>query len=396
VLAAIEAGVDAFDACMDSMSGATSQPCLGSIVEALRHTTRDTRLDAANIREISSYWEGVRQQYAAFESDFRSGASEVYLHEIPGGQFTNLQEQSRSLGFAGRWSDVAHAYREANDLFGDIIKVTPSSKAVGDMALMMVGQGLTADDFLESDRDISFPSSVIEMLRGDLGQPPGGWPSALQKRVLKGQAPIETRPGALLAPLDFDAARTEAEKKCGRVLDDRSFAAYLMYPNVYPQLCTASREFGPVSVLPTPTYFYGMRPGEEVSVALEPGKTLLIRLQAISELDDFGNARLFFELNGQPRMIEVANRGAGGGHKARRKVDERNGRHVGAPMPGVISQLFVRHGQAVKAGDPLLSIEAMKMETLLTAPEDGVVQVISVNVGELVEPKDLLFEICSS
>jgi pyruvate carboxylase len=393
VLAAVDAGIDAFDASMDSMSGSTSQPCLGSIVEALRRSKHDTGLDGGNVRAMAGYWEDVRRQYAAFESDVRSGASEVYLHEMPGGQFTNLQEQGRALGLAARWPEVASAYRQANDLFGDIVKVTPSSKAVGDMALMMVSQGLAPEDVLDPARDIAFPSSVVEMLRGDLGQPPGGWPKGLQAKALKGDRPITVRPGALLPPLDLDAARTEANHKCGRHLDDQAFAAYLMYPKVYANFCAAARTFGPVSVLSTKTFFYGMKPGEEISVTLEPGKALVIRLQAIGDLDEAGKVCLYFELNGQPRRIKVANRAAAGGVGARRKADDANDSHIAAPMPGVVSQVVVRDDQLVKAGDLLLTIEAMKMETQLYAPHDGVVQRTCVTLGEVVEPKDLLFEI---
>ncbi|OJU14246.1 MAG: pyruvate carboxylase, partial [Caulobacterales bacterium 68-7] len=393
ILAAVEAGVDAFDAAMDPMSGATSQPCLGSVVEALRHTPRDTELDGGAIRAIAGYWDAVRRQYAAFESDLRSGASEVYLHEMPGGQFTNLQEQARALGLAARWSDVANAYRQANDLFGDIVKVTPSSKVVGDMALMMVSQNLAPADVLDAERDIAFPVSVVEMLRGDLGQPTGGWPKALQAKALKGETPITDRPGALLPALDLVATRAEAERKCGRTLDEQGFAAYLMYPKVFEAYCAAARKYGPVQVLPTLAYFYGMTPGEELAIELEPGKTLVIRLQAIGETDEAGAVRLFFELNGQPRTIKAPNRAVAGTAAVRRKADEANDAHVPAPMPGVISTISVAVGQTVKAGDVLLAIEAMKMETQLYAPRDGVVQAVHATPGAVVEPKDLLIEL---
>ena len=393
VLAAVEAGVDAFDAAMDPMSGATSQPCLGSIVEALRRTPKDTGLDGAAIRGIAGYWGEVRRQYAAFESDLRSGASEVYLHELPGGQFTNLQEQARALGLAGRWSEVAAAYRQANDLFGDIVKVTPSSKVVGDMALMMVSQNLKPADVLDPTRDIAFPVSVVEMLRGDLGQPPGGWPRDIQDKALKGENPITTRPGSLLAPLDFSAARTTAAAQCGRQLDDQEFASYLMYPKVFEGFCVAARKYGPVEVLPTLTYFYGMQPGEELAIELETGKTLVLRLQAIGETDEAGACRVFFELNGQPRTIKAPNRAVAGSTAVRRKADEANEAHVPAPMPGVISTVAVKEGQVVKAGDVLLSIEAMKMETQLHAPRDGTITALYVSPGALVEPKDLMAEI---
>jgi pyruvate carboxylase len=397
VLAAVEAGVDAFDAAMDPMSGTTSQPCLGSIVEALRHTERDTELDGAAIRGLAGYWDAVRRQYAAFESDLRSGASEVYLHEMPGGQFTNLQEQARSLGLAARWPEVAQAYRQANDLFGDIIKVTPSSKVVGDMALMMVSQNLTPDDVLDPARDLDFPVSVVEMLRGDLGQPAGGWPAALQAKAVKAEETITTvRPGSLLAPLDLSKARADAERRCGRQLDEAEFASFLMYPKVFEGYCATTRKYGPVSVLPTPTFFYGMQPGEELVVALEPGKTLVIRLQAIGDTDEAGSARLFFELNGQPRTIKVPNRAVATKTTVRPKADEANPAHVAAPMPGVISSAPVKVGQMVKAGDTLMAIEAMKMETQISAPHDGIVGAIHAAAGSVVEPKDLVVELAGA
>jgi len=390
ILAAVEAGVDAIDAAMDSMSGATSQPCLGSLVEALRHTERDTGLDPEAIRRISFYWEAVRTQYAAFESDLKSGASEVYLHEMPGGQFTNLKEQARAFGLESRWHEVAKAYRAANDMFGDIVKVTPSSKVVGDMALMMVTQGLTAADVIDPQREISFPASVVEMLHGDLGQPPGGWPEELQSKVLKGAKPSTARPASLLKDADLADERATAEKRSGRHIDDREFASYLMYPKVFADFAAAERKYGPVSVLPTPIYFYGMQAGEETSVAIEKGKSLVVRLQAVAETDEEGQVRVFFELNGQPRMVKVPNRTVASSLPARRKAEEGNDAHVAAPMPGAIASVAVRPGQRVKAGDVLLTIEAMKMETGLHALRDSTVSQILVSPGQPVDAKDLL------
>jgi pyruvate carboxylase len=390
VLAAVEAGVDAIDAAMDSMSGATSQPCLGSLVEALRHTERDTGLDPEAIRLISFYWEAVRAQYAAFESDLKSGASEVYLHEMPGGQFTNLKEQARAFGLEARWHEVAKAYRAANDMFGDIIKVTPSSKVIGDMALMMVTQGLTPADVVDSQREISFPASVVEMLRGDLGQPPGGWPAALQSKVLKGAKPSMARPASLLKEADLAAERGNAEKRAGRHIDDQELASFLMYPKVFTDFAAAERKYGPVSALPTPIYFYGMQAGEETSVTIEKGKTLVVLLQAVSETDEEGQVRVFFELNGQPRMVKVPNRAVASALPARRKAEEGNDAHVAAPMPGAIATVAARPGQQVKAGDVLLTIEAMKMETALHALRDATVSEILVSRGQPVDAKDLL------
>lgn len=390
VLAAVEAGVDAVDAAMDSMSGLTSQPCLGSLVEALRHGERETGLDPEVIRRISFYWEAVRSQYAAFESDLRAGASEVYLHEMPGGQFTNLKEQARSLGLETRWHDVARAYRDANDLFGDVVKVTPSSKVVGDMALMMVAQELSPADVLDPAREIAFPASVVEMLRGDLGQPPGGWPEELQKKVLKDVVPSTERPGALIPDADLDATRAEANERIGRDTDDNELASYLMYPKVFSDFAAVSGKYGPVSALPTPNFFYGMQPGDEIAVEIERGKSLVVQLQAIGETNDEGLVRVFFELNGQPRIIKVPNRAAVADLPARRKAEEGNDAHLAAPMPGAVATLAVQVGQRVKAGDVLLTIEAMKMETALRAAQDGVVREILVHAGSFVDAKDLL------
>ncbi len=390
VLAAVEAGVHAIDAAIDSMSGATSQPCLGSLVEALRHTERDTGLDPEAIRQISFYWEAVRTQYAAFESDLKSGASEVYLHEMPGGQFTNLKEQARSFGLETRWHEVAKTYRAANDMFGDIIKVTPSSKVVGDMALMMVTQGHTPADVLDPRQEISFPASVVEMLHGDLGQPPGGWPAELQAKALKGAAPSTSRPGSLLGDADLAAERANAEKLAGRQIDDNELASFLMYPKVFTDFTAAERKYGPVSALPTPVYFYGMQPGDETSVTIEKGKTLVVVLQALGETDDEGQVRVFFELNGQPRMVKVPNRAVASTRPARRKAEEGNDAHVAAPMPGAIATVAVWPGQHVQAGDVLLTIEAMKMETALHALRDGTVAEVLVTPGQPVDAKDLL------
>ncbi|MBX5220933.1 MULTISPECIES: pyruvate carboxylase [unclassified Rhizobium] len=391
VLAAVEAGVDAVDAAMDALSGNTSQPCLGSIVEALSGSERDPGLDPEWIRRISFYWEAVRNQYAAFESDLKGPASEVYLHEMPGGQFTNLKEQARSLGLETRWHQVAQAYADANQMFGDIVKVTPSSKVVGDMALMMVSQDLTVADVVSPDREVSFPESVVSMLKGDLGQPPSGWPEALQKKALKGEKPYTVRPGSLLKEADLDAERKVIEKKLEREVSDFEFASYLMYPKVFTDFALASDTYGPVSVLPTPAYFYGLADGEELFADIEKGKTLVIVNQAMSATDSQGMVTVFFELNGQPRRIKVPDRAHGAtGAAVRRKAEIGNAAHVGAPMPGVISRVFASPGQAVSAGDVLVSIEAMKMETAIHAEKDGTIAEVLVKAGDQIDAKDLL------
>ncbi|WP_068240416.1 pyruvate carboxylase [Tritonibacter horizontis] len=394
ILAAADAGVDAVDAAMDAFSGGTSQPCLGSIVEALKNTDRDTGLDIGNIREISEYWEQVRAQYAAFESGLMAPASEVYLHEMPGGQFTNLKAQARSLGLEERWHEVAQTYADVNQMFGDIVKVTPSSKVVGDMALMMVSQGLTRAQVEDPKSDVSFPDSVVDMMRGNLGQPPGGFPEGIVKKVLKGDAPNTERPGAHLEPVDIEATRADLSKELeGFKVDDEDLNGYLMYPKVFLDYMGRHRQYGPVRALPTKTFFYGMEPGDEITAEIDPGKKLEIRLQAIGETDESGEVKVFFELNGQPRVIRVPNRLVKSTTAARPKAEVGNPNHIGAPMPGVVASIGVQVGQQVKEGDLLLTIEAMKMETGLHAERDAVVKAVHVQPGGQIDAKDLLVEL---
>jgi pyruvate carboxylase len=394
ILAAAETGVDAVDCAMDALSGNTSQATLGTIVEALARQERDTGLDIGAVRALSNYWESVRAHYAAFETGQQAPASEVYLHEMPGGQFTNLKAQARSLGLEERWHEVAQAYADVNDMFGDIVKVTPSSKVVGDMALMMVSQGLTRADVEEGTRDIAFPDSVVEMLKGYLGQPPGGWPEKIQKRVLKGERPITERPGALLPPEDIEARRAEiAEALGGAEIDDEDLAGYLMYPKVFAEYARNHEEYGPVRTLDTHTFFYGMEPGQEISAEIDPGKTLEILMQAVGETNEEGEARVFFELNGQPRSVRVTNRKVAGARTQRPKAETGNPAHVGAPMPGAVASVTVRPGAKVAAGDLLVTIEAMKMETGLHAERDAVVQAVHVKPGDQIDAKDLLVEL---
>jgi len=394
ILAASEAGVDAVDCAMDAFSGNTSQATLGSVVEALRHTDRDTGLDITAVREISDYWEDVRHQYAAFETGMQAPSSEVYLHEMPGGQFTNLKAQAASLGLADRWPEVARTYSDVNKMFGDIVKVTPSSKVVGDMALMMVSQGLTRAQVEDPGTDVSFPESVIDMMRGNLGQPPGGFPAGIVKKVLKGEKPNTDRPGAHLAPVDLDAVRAELSKQLdGAKIDDEDLAGYLMYPKVYTDYMTRHALYGPVRTLPTPTFFYGMEPSEEITAEIDPGKTLEIRLQAIGDTNEDGEVKVFFELNGQPRVIRVPNRLVKATTAQRSKAEAGNPNHIGAPMPGVVASVGAMVGQSVKAGDLLLTIEAMKMETGLHADRDAVVKAVHVSAGGQIDAKDLLVEL---
>ena len=394
ILAACDAGVDAVDAAMDAFSGGTSQPCLGSIVEALRHTERETGLDIAAIREISNYWEHVRAQYAAFESGIPAPASEVYLHEMPGGQFTNLKAQARSLGLEERWPEVAQAYADANQMFGDIVKVTPSSKVVGDMALMMVAQNLSRAQVEDPSADVAFPDSVVDMMKGNLGQPHGGWPKGIQAKVLKGETPLTTRPGAGVAAVDLEAMREKVSAELnGFAVDDEDLNGYLMYPKVFLDYMGRHKLYGPVRSLPTRTFFYGMQPGDEITAEIDAGKTLEIRLQAVGETTDDGEVKVFFELNGQPRVIRVPNRAIKAKTAAKPKASEGNPNHIGAPMPGAIASVAVTVGQKVKAGDMLLTIEAMKMETGLHADREAVIKAIFVHAGSQIDAKDLLIEL---
>ena len=393
ILAASEAGVDAVDTAMDAFSGGTSQPCLGSIVEALRHTERDTELDIDDVRQINNYWEHVRDQYVAFESGSSAPASEVYLHEMPGGQFTNLKAQARSLGLEEQWPEIAKTYADVNQMFGDIVKVTPSSKVVGDMALMMVSQGLSRQDVENPDIDLSFPDSVVDMMRGNLGQPPGGFPKTIVEKILKGEKPNLERPGKHLKNVNLEKVRKDLSAQLDdMIIDDEDLNGYLMYPKVFIDYMERHKIYGPVRALPTKTFFYGMEPGEEITAEIDPGKTLEIRLQAVGETDDKGDVRVFFELNGQPRIIRVPNRLIKSQTASNPKAEEGNNSQVGAPMPGVIAGVTVSKGQSVNEGDLLLTIEAMKMETGLHAERDAVIKVVHVSTGSQIDAKDLLIE----
>jgi len=392
VLAAIDAGVDAVDGALDSMSGLTSQPNLTSIVEALRHGPRDSGVDPAKLRVLSDYWSQVRQTYSPFESDLRAGASEVYVHGMPGGQFTNLREQARSLGIDDtRWHEVAYAYAQVNEMFGDIIKVTPTSKVVGDMAIMMVTSGLSPQTVLDPKAEVAFPESVVQLFRGDIGQPPGGFPSELQKKILKDVKPLTTRPGEVLPPTDLVKTRIEVQTKCGRDIDDAELASYLMYPKVFLDYMRDKANFGSLRDLPTGIFFYGMQPGDEVAVDIERGKTLIIRFVATSDPHEDGTRTVFFELNGQPRSVKVADRGKVALKPPRRKAEAANAQHVGAPMPGTVATVNVIAGAKVIQGDVLVTIEAMKMETAVRAERDGVVSEVVTKPGEAIDAKDLLF-----
>jgi len=403
VLAAIEAGADAVDGALDSMSGLTSQPNLSAIVAALAGDDRDpcwvagrTRqpsgVDLDAMRRISHYFEGVRRLYAPFESDIRAGTADVYNHEMPGGQYTNLREQARATGLEHRWPEVAQAYAQVNRLFGDIVKVTPTSKVVGDMALSMVANDLAPEDVLDPHREIAFPESVVSLFRGELGFPPDGFPPELSRKVLKAEPPAPYRPGDTLPAVDLEAARRDAEKAAGHQVSDTDLASWLMYPKVFRDYAEHLRHYGDVSVLPTPAFFYGMSEREEIAVDIDPGKTLVIRMQGIAPAEEEGVVKVFFELNGQPRTMRVEKAGAKAAPR-KAQADPANPWHVAAPMPGMVVTVSVKAGQSVKAGDPLVSIEAMKMETQIRAERDGSVKAVHVRTGETIAARDLLVEL---
>jgi pyruvate carboxylase len=392
VLAAIEAGCDAVDGALDAMSGLTSQPNLGSIAAALSGSARDPGLDLDAMQSLSHYWEGVRRAYLPFEADMRAGTSDVYNHEMPGGQYTNLREQARSMGLAHRWPEVSKAYADVNVLFGDIVKVTPTSKVVGDMALFMVANDLKPADVSNPERDVAFPESVVSLFKGELGFPPDGFPKALEHKVLKGEAPMQGRAGDRLAPVDLEAKRAEAEAAIGRKVSDTDLASYLMYPKVFKDYAEHRREYSDVSLLPTSPFFYGLADREEVSIDIDKGKTLVVRQTGRSDaIDEEGKIKVFFELNGQPRTVRVSKAGVAGA-TAKARAEEGNPKHLAAPMPGMVVTVAVKAGQSVKKGDPLVSLEAMKMETMLSAERDAVVQAVHVRAGEAINAKDLLLE----
>lgn len=396
VLAAVSAGCDAVDGALDAMSGLTSQPNLSSLVAALKGGESDTGLSLDRLHEASMYWEGIRRYYAPFESDIRAGTADVYRHEMPGGQYTNLREQARSLGIEHRWTEVSRAYADVNRMFGDIVKVTPTSKVVGDMALMMVMNDLSVADVAAADRETAFPESVVSLFKGELGFPLDGFPLELSRKVLKADPPSIYRPGDSLPPVDLDAARLEGESACQQPLDDRQLASYLMYPKQTAELFAHQRSYGDTSVLPTPAFFYGPQALEELPVSISAGKTLLIRLEGQQRDAETGMIKLQFELNGQPRttLVEPKRSDENTAQRSARPIaDSANPLHVCAPMPGAVINVFVQQGQRVAKGDLLITMEAMKMETNIAAEGDYEVAAVHVSQGDRVAARELLIEL---
>ncbi|HYO83931.1 MAG TPA: biotin/lipoyl-containing protein, partial [Bryobacteraceae bacterium] len=324
-----------------------------------------------------------------------SGTGEVYLHEMPGGQYTNLREQAEAMGLGHRWHEVARMYADVNMAFGDIVKVTPSSKVVGDMALFLVSHNVSIDDLLSRgpDHGLTLPNSVVDMFMGSLGEPPGGWPEKMQQVVLKGASPRKGRPGELLPPADIAAVEQQASEQAGHPLTRTDLMSYLMYPEVFLAFDRARTTWGDVSILPTPVYYYGMEKGQEVNVDLEKGKTLIVKFLTVGEPHPDGTRTVFFELNGQPREVTVLDRSLKAEVADRLKADPNLPGHVGAPIPGAVTSIMVDQGQPVKKGDRLLVIEAMKMQTTVYAPVDGSISSVAVAAGTTVETKDLLLTI---
>jgi pyruvate carboxylase len=390
VLAA-EEGVDIVDCAFAPLAGVTSQPSLNALVEAMRFTDRDPALNFDALATTATYWEAVRSEYAAFETGQIASSAEVYLHEMPGGQYANLYQQAQSLGLGDRWHEVARMYAEVNTLFGDIVKVTPTSKVVGDMALFMLANNLTPAEVLDPKREIAFPESVVEFFEGKLGQPPGGFPPQLQARVLRGRTPLADRPGALLPDADFAKAKSELEAKLGRTPTDQDVISYLLYPKVFLEFAAAQATYSDLSVLPTSVFFFGMEKGEEVSIEIESGKTLIVKFLTVGEGQPDGKRVVYFELNGQPREVLVLDKSlAGGAVKGRPKAEAGNAKHVAAPMPGSVVTVAVAMGEEVAAGQKLMSLEAMKMETTLYAERPGRIAEVLVRPGAQVDGGDLL------
>ncbi|MEL0082970.1 MAG: pyruvate carboxylase, partial [Gammaproteobacteria bacterium] len=393
LLAASAAGVDVVDAALCSMYGVTSQPSLNALLAATQGSERDIGIDPAGLQQLADYWEGIRELYAPFECGLKAGTADVYDHEIPGGQYSNFRPQAISMGLGNRWDEVKKMYRTVNDMAGDLIKVTPSSKAVGDMALFMVQNDLTAEMVIEQGHDLAFPDSFVSLLSGMMGQPDGGFPEALQKAVVGDGEVVKVRPGELLDPWDFEADAQDLSALLGRHPTAREQVSAALYPKIFREYSLFQQRFGDLSVLETAEFFYGLKIGQEKAIEIEPGKTLIIKLLAIGQLEEDGQREIFFELNGRRRNIRVLDRHAATELATHEQADPANRQQIGAPMPGVIVEFHVAEGDQVREGEKLLTTEAMKMLNVVVAPQNGTVKSLPLAVGVEIAAGDLICEL---
>jgi pyruvate carboxylase len=390
LLMAAQAGCDIVDAALSSVSGLTAQPNMNALLAALAGSIWDPQLDRQGLQQLANYWETVRTYYAPFESELRSGTAQVYEHEIPGGQYSNYKPQVEGMGLGHRWEECKQMYRKVNEMFGDLVKVTPSSKIVGDMALFMVQNDLAPEDVMQRGHELTFPQGVIDFFKGMIGQPHGGFPKELQKIILKDEEPLTCRPGELLEPIDFKAKKVELEKKLEHEVSERDVLSAVLYPGVYEEFDRFRQEYSDTSVLSTPVFFYGLEVGDEVAIDIQEGKTLIIKLNAIGRVHEDGTRNIYFELNGMPRSAVVKDLAVETETVDRVKADPGDEHQVGAPMPGKVFKLLVKVGDKVKEGDVVLSTEAMKMETNVKAKKDGVIKELLFKEGDQVQQGDLL------
>jgi pyruvate carboxylase len=390
LMMAAQSGVDIVDVALSSVSGLTAQPNMNALLSTLEGTIWDPQLNQADMQNLANYWETVRSYYAPFESELRSGTAQVYHHEIPGGQYSNYKPQVEGLGLGHRWEECKEMYRKVNDLFGDVIKVTPSSKIVGDMAMFLVQNNLEPEDVFTKGEELAFPQGVVDFFKGMIGQPVGGFPPELQKIILKGEQPLTCRPGELLEPVDFEAKQAELETKLGHNVRFEDVLSAVLYPGVYEEFDRFRQEYSDTSFLPTPVFFYGLDVGDEVSIDIEAGKTLIIKLNAVGRVHEDGTRNIYFELNGEPRVVKVKDDSVESDEASHEKADPANAKHIGAPMPGKIFKLLVSVGEKIAAGDTLLTTEAMKMETNVKAKADGVVAELRFGEGDQIDQGDLL------
>ncbi|MEG1311044.1 MAG: pyruvate carboxylase [Peptostreptococcaceae bacterium] len=391
-LMASEAGVDIVDGALESMSGLTSQPSINAIIEAIKNTERDTNIDLYGYDEIGNYYKDLRKVYSKFESDLKNSSVEIYKYEIPGGQYTNLKHQSDSLGLTNKFDIVKETYKEANEILGDIIKVTPSSKVVGDLAIFMTKNKLTKHNIIKEGEKLSFPDSVLNYCKGMIGQPEGGIPQDIQKIVLKGEKPITIRPGLLIPDEDFDKVKEYLDKNCNINTNIRNILSYTLYPKVYEDYIKHLQEYNDISKLESDVYFYGLNKGEECEVEIEEGKILTIKLVDIGDVKENGNRTIVFELNGMIRDIEIKDKNFSGNIKDIVKADMNNILQIGASIPGKVVKILVKEKDEIKQNQPLIIIEAMKMETIIVSKTNCIVKSIKVNENEMVGDKQLLIE----